>query len=206
MAIVFGLIGLIVSVVAIVAMWQIFTKAGQPGWAAIVPFYNIYVLLKIVGRPGWWLVMFIIPIVGLVFLIIIAVDLAKSFGKDGGFAVLLILLPFIGYPILAFGDARYLGPAALAGAQYGGYPQGPYGQQFPPPGQYGQQPPAPYGQQPPAPYGQQPPAPYGHQPAPQPPYGQQPAPQAPYGQQPPQGPYGPPPGQYGQPPQGPYGR
>ncbi|MGH3469143.1 MAG: DUF5684 domain-containing protein, partial [Thermocrispum sp.] len=122
-----------------------------------MPFYNIYILLKIVGRPGWWLVLFIIPLVSFVILIIVASDLAKSFGKGGGFAVLLILLPFVGYPILRFGSARYLGPAALAGAQYGGYPQGGYGQQqYPPQAPYGQ-PQPPYGQQqypPQAPYGQ----------------------------------------------------
>lgn len=169
---------LVILVVMIVAMWKIFTKAGQPGWAAIVPFYNFYVMLKIVGRPGWWLVLLFIPLVNLVIAIIVAVDLAKSFGKGGGFAVLLILLPFIGYPILGFGSDRYLGPAALGGQQYL-YQQG---------GGYGQP-----GGPPEPPYPQQPPQ-----------YG--PPPQQ-YGQQPPQYPQQPPPGQYPQqPPQGPYGQ
>lgn len=106
------LVYLVVIVVVVAAMWKIFTKAGQPGWAALVPFYNIYVLLKVVGRPGWWLVLFLIPVVGIVVGIIVAVDLAKSFGKGGGFAVLLFLVPIIGYPILGFGAGRYVGPAA----------------------------------------------------------------------------------------------
>jgi hypothetical protein len=123
----------------IVTMWKVFTKANQPGWAAIVPFYNFYVLLKVVGRPGWWLVLMIIPIVNIVIGIIMVVDLAKAFGKGGGFAVLLILLPIVGWPILAFGDARYLGPVADPAFQGGGYGQPGYPQQGPPPG-YPQQP------------------------------------------------------------------
>lgn len=101
---------LAVIAVEIIATWMVFTKAGQPGWASIIPFYNIYVLLKIVGRPGWWLILFLIPFVSFVMWIIVALDLAKSFGKGGGFAVGLILLGFIFIPILGFGDAQYVGP------------------------------------------------------------------------------------------------
>jgi hypothetical protein len=117
-------------VFAIIAAFKVYEKAGQPGWAAIVPFYNTYVLLKIVGRPGWWLALMFIPVVNLVILIIVFVDLAKAFGKGGGFATLLILLPLVGMPLLAFGDAVYRGPVADPGyqqwllAQSGyGYPQ-----------------------------------------------------------------------------------
>lgn len=122
----------------IVAMWTVFEKANQPGWAAIVPFYNIYVLLKVVGRPGWWLALMFVPGVVTVIAIVVMIDLAKAFGKRGVFAVLLILLPFVGWPILAFGEVRYVGPVAdpafRAGA-YGqpGYPQPGYPQQS---GQY----------------------------------------------------------------------
>ncbi len=104
------LIFLAIIVAAIAAIWKIFVKAGQPGWAAIVPIYNIIVLLKIVGRPAWWLVLMLIPIVSLVVAIVVAIDLAKSFGKSGGFAVALIFL--VGYFILGFGDAQYQGPSA----------------------------------------------------------------------------------------------
>jgi hypothetical protein len=122
---------LIVIIVAIAAVWRIFTKAGRPGWAAIVPFYNAYILLKIVGRPGWWLVLMFIPLVNIVIGIIVAVDLAKSFGKGGLFAFFgLFVFSIIGYCILGFGSARYLGPAAAGGAaQYPGG-QNP-GQQYP---------------------------------------------------------------------------
>ena len=96
----------------IAAMWKVFEKAGQPGWAAIVPFYNLYIMLKITGRPVWWIILFFIPIVSLIVSIITMVDLAKSFGKGTGFAIGLLLLGFIFFPILGFGDAQYQGPAA----------------------------------------------------------------------------------------------
>jgi hypothetical protein len=107
-----AIFGVAVAVLIIAAFWKIFTKAGQPGWAAIIPIYNYYVLLKVVGRPGWWLILYLIPFVNLIIFIIVAIDLAKSFGKTGGFAVGLILLPFIFFPILGFGSATYVGPAA----------------------------------------------------------------------------------------------
>ncbi|MHB8264102.1 MAG: DUF5684 domain-containing protein [Acidimicrobiales bacterium] len=142
-----------------VAMWRIYTKAGQPGWAAIIPFYNMWVLLKIVGRPGWWFVMLLIPFVNIVFMIIVYSDLSKSFGHDAGFTLGLIFLSFIFFPILAFGQSRYVGPSALQGVSPAGYPGYPGGYGGPPGGFAGPGPapygPAPYG---PAPYG---PAPYG---------------------------------------------
>ncbi len=94
------------------SLWKVFTKAGQPGWAALIPIYNFIVLLKIVGRPIWWIVLFLVPIVNIVVLFIIYIDLAKSFGKSAGFGVGLILLGFIFLPILAWGSATYRGPAA----------------------------------------------------------------------------------------------
>ena len=107
-----GLILIILAVVVfiIAAMWKIFEKAGQPGWAAIVPIYNCYVLLKIVGKPGWWLLLFLIPIVNYVFIIWTYNMLSKSFGKEEGFTVGLVLLGIVFFPILGFGDAKYLGP------------------------------------------------------------------------------------------------
>ena len=89
-----------------------FRKAGRPGWAAIIPIYNVYMLLKVVGRPGWWLILFFIPLVDIVVGILVFVDLAKSFGKSSGFAVGIIFLSFIFVPIRGFGDAKYVGPAA----------------------------------------------------------------------------------------------
>lgn len=92
----------------VASQWKIFSKAGQPGWACLVPIYNIFVLLKIVGKPGWWFVLLLIPIVNFIILILMQVELAKAFGKDGGFAAGLILLPFVFLPMLAFGDAQYV--------------------------------------------------------------------------------------------------
>ncbi len=94
------------------ASGKIFTKAGQPGWAAIIPIYNLYIWLKIAGRPTWWLVLFVIPVANIIAGIILLMDIARSFGKGGAFVVGMILLSFIFFPILGFGDARYLGPSA----------------------------------------------------------------------------------------------
>jgi uncharacterized protein DUF5684 len=109
-----------IIVLEIAALWKVFVKAGQPGWAAIIPIYNLYVLLKVIGRPAWWLLLFvvgvIVPFVGWILLlvigIIIAIDLAKSFAKSSGFAVGLFFLNFIFVPILGFGESQYVGPAA----------------------------------------------------------------------------------------------
>ena len=101
------IIELAVTVFYLVAMWKVFVKAGQPGWAIIIPFYNLYVLLQIAGKPGWWLLLMFIPVVNLVISIIMYIGIANNFGKGTGFAIGLILLPIIFIPILAFSDARY---------------------------------------------------------------------------------------------------
>jgi len=110
----FGLIcWFIFFIIMIAAMWKIYTKAGKPGWASIIPLYNIWVLMEIVGRPGWWLILFLIPFVNLVISIIVAIDLAKSFGKDTLYGVILLwFFNIIGMLMLGFGDAEYQGPAA----------------------------------------------------------------------------------------------
>lgn len=103
------------TVLMIASMWKLFKKAGKNGWEAIIPIYNTIVMLQIIGRPVWWIVLFLIPFVNFVVAIIVAIDLAKSFGKDAGMGILVALLPIIGYPILAFGDSKYVGPAASQG-------------------------------------------------------------------------------------------
>ena len=107
-----GLIELAIGVVALIAIWKIFTKAGKPGWAALIPIYNTYTLLEIVGREWWWLLLLLIPGVNVVILIIVIFDLAKSFGKDTGFGFGLLFLSPIFILILGFGKAQYVGPAA----------------------------------------------------------------------------------------------
>ena len=103
-----------VIVLMIVGMWKVFAKAGKPGWAAIVPFYNMYVLVEIVGKPVWWFIMFFIPFVNIVFMILTYIALAPRFGKSGGFAVGLIFLPFVFFPILGFDSSTYIPPGAPA--------------------------------------------------------------------------------------------
>lgn len=126
-----ALIFYLVVVIAIVAgCWKVFTKAGRPGWAAIVPFYNFYVLLEIAGRPGWWLVFYVLaffvffipPVSGLILLvvgIIVGIDVARKFGKGTGFGIGLGILPYVFYPILGWGGAQYQDAGASGAA--GGY-------------------------------------------------------------------------------------
>ena len=111
-AIVVLLIELVIAVVMIAAMWKIFVKAGEPGWAAIVPVYNIIVMVKIAGKPMWWVILYFIPIANIIASFIIAIAIAQRFGKGAGFGVGMVFLPFIFYPMLGFGSAT-AGPAPV---------------------------------------------------------------------------------------------
>lgn len=81
---IFSLVAMIASVLMIIGLWKVFTKAGKPGWAAIVPIYNLITLLEIVGRPAWWVLLTFVPFANLYVVIMVAIDLAKAFGKSGG--------------------------------------------------------------------------------------------------------------------------
>jgi hypothetical protein len=108
------IVALLIALLLIVAMWKVFTKAGQPGWASIIPIYNLYIWCKIIGRPGWWILLMLIPFVNVIVGIILCIDTARSFGKGAGFGIGLALLGIIFGPILGFGSAQYQGPAASA--------------------------------------------------------------------------------------------
>ncbi|RLD87225.1 MAG: signal peptidase I [Bacteroidetes bacterium] len=101
-----------VMVVFIIAEWRIYEKGGQPGWAVLIPFYNLYVLLIMVGRPWWWLLLMLIPGVNFIVGIIVLNDLSKSFGQGVGFTLGLIFLSPIFILLLGFGDFKYIGPGA----------------------------------------------------------------------------------------------
>ena len=102
-------VGIIVLMIA--SVWKIFTKAGQPGWASLIPIYNIVVMFKIAGKPLWWLLLLLIPFANFLVLILVCVAIAKAFGKSTGFAVGMILLGIVFLPMLAFSDAKYTAPA-----------------------------------------------------------------------------------------------
>jgi hypothetical protein len=99
-----------VALLEIIAMWKVFTKAGQLGWAAIIPIYNIYIMTKIGGKPGIWTLLCLIPVVNIIFFVWLYNMISKSFGYDEGFTVGLVLLGAIFWPILGFGKSKYLGP------------------------------------------------------------------------------------------------
>jgi len=110
-----GIITLVIQLAVFIAVaagaWKIFVKAGQPGWAAIVPFYNYYVLTQVVGRPILWFILLLVPCVNIVAAFLILQDLAKSFGKSSGFGIGLFLLSPVFVPMLGFSDAQYSGPS-----------------------------------------------------------------------------------------------
>jgi hypothetical protein len=124
---------LAIAVFMVVIMWVLYKKAGRNGWEAIVPIYNGWVYCEVAGRPGWWVFLFllaIIPVVGpllaLAVHVVLAIDFAKSFGKEPVWAVLLVLLPVVGYAILAFDKkVKYVGPAAKSGGNTGATPAAP---------------------------------------------------------------------------------
>ena len=113
MGAIFGLLYLGIIVLVIVGVWKVFVKAGQPGWACLIPFYNLYILLKIAGKPAWWMILFFIPLVNIVMAILLYIEVAKVFGKGAGFGLGLAFLGFIFFPILGFGDAQYQGSPAI---------------------------------------------------------------------------------------------
>lgn len=117
-------ITLIISLLILIAQWKMFKKGNQPGWAVLIPFYNQYIQCKMVGVNPWWILIVVIgsfisaiPVVGSIislaasiyFMILLNVSTARAFGKDDSFAIGLILLPIVFYPILGFGKAEYVG-------------------------------------------------------------------------------------------------
>jgi hypothetical protein len=105
------MIGYAAAVVVLVAtLWRIFSKAGESGWKCLIPIYSAVVFQRIVGRPVWWMLLMLVPVVNIVISIVECVDLAKSFGKGAGYALGLIFLGPIFAMILAFGPAKYVGP------------------------------------------------------------------------------------------------
>ena len=106
-----GLVWLGLLVVFVVSAWKVFSKAGRPGWASLVPVYNTLVMLWMAGKPWWWLLLFMIPFVNIIMLVLWSLDFAKAFGKGPVFAILGLLLTPIGYLMLAFDKSTYTKPS-----------------------------------------------------------------------------------------------
>ena len=107
----FGGMGLIIfllfTIWMVITMWKIFKKADLPGWGSLIPIYNLILIIRMASKPDWWIFLFFIPFINLVAFVVVNVDLAKNFGKDIGFAIGMIYLSFIFFPILAFGEAEF---------------------------------------------------------------------------------------------------
>lgn len=109
---VIAIVYLALVIVWIAGMWKAFEKAGKPGWAAIVPIYNVIIWLELANKPVWWIILILlIPFVNLIVLIITLNGVAKSFGRGVGTTIGLVILPFIFWPVLGFGSAQYQGGA-----------------------------------------------------------------------------------------------
>jgi len=101
---------IILILVQLLSLWRVFEKAGVEGWKSVIPFYNFYTLLRIVGKPGWWVALLLVPGVNVVIFVWTANMLSKSFGKNEVFTAGIVLLGFVFIPILAFDDSVYNGP------------------------------------------------------------------------------------------------
>jgi hypothetical protein len=98
-----------IFIVVVGSLWRIFDKAGRAGVLSIIPIVNTIVLLRIAGKPWWWFFLLLIPVVNFIVLIVVTFSLAKAFGQSDGFGCLLLLFPFIFFPVLGWGSARYQG-------------------------------------------------------------------------------------------------
>jgi Family of unknown function (DUF5684) len=159
---------IILYVIFVIGAWKTYAKAGYPGWSAIIPIYNIYIWVKMAGRPTNWfwiilvcIVLALIPVVGFildivlaVFMLLLALDNSKNFGHGNGFGVLLWIFPYVMFLVLGFGSSQYRQVAHAGAMPPGAYPPPP------PPPAGGPMPPAPPASgQPPAPPASGPPVP-----------------------------------------------
>ena len=104
------IISLIVTLILIIALWKVFVKAGRPGILAVIPIVNMYQLVKISGRGIGSFLLLLIPVVNVIVYILVALGVAKNFGKSGVFGFFgLVVFSFLGYLILGFGKAQYIG-------------------------------------------------------------------------------------------------
>ena len=103
MGLFFWILSMALGILKIVSLWKIFKKAGKPGWASIVPIYNIYIMCEIAEKEWWYILLLCVPFVNIYAIIVLYNGMAKKFGKGGGFVVGMILLPVVFFPMLAFG-------------------------------------------------------------------------------------------------------
>ena len=105
-------IALVLIGAILAGLWKTFEKAGEAGWKGIIPIYNFWVLMEIIGRPGWWFILLFIPVIGTIVWIVVSLDLAKSFDHGIGFAIGLMIFPFLFFVILGWSEAQYQGALA----------------------------------------------------------------------------------------------
>lgn len=105
----FILVSVVITAATLAGIWQIFVKAGYPGWKSLIPLYNVILWLQMIGRPWWYLAALFFPGTNIILWLIIAFGTARSFGRNVFFALGVTFLPFIFIPIIGFGSATYIG-------------------------------------------------------------------------------------------------
>lgn len=100
-------VSVVFVLVMIASVWRTFSKAGEPGWASIVPIYNAYVYFKIADKPAWWIILLAVPVANLVFLGSAGMSMAENFGRSKAFGLGIAFLGFFFYPVLAFGGSKF---------------------------------------------------------------------------------------------------
>lgn len=107
------LVSLAIGVLMLVAVWKVFAKAGEPGWASLIPFYNTYVEFRMAGYNPWLFLLLLVPVVNIVLALLVSYKIGETFGKGPVFNIVwMVLFPVVGWLILGFGDAQYRRPAA----------------------------------------------------------------------------------------------
>ncbi len=106
-ALFFVLLGLAFTVFLIAGIWKMFEKADQPGWGILVPIYNLFLIVRVAGLPGWMFLLLLIPVLNFVAIVIVSLELGKRFSKGVGFTIGLIFLPAVFYALLGFGSDVY---------------------------------------------------------------------------------------------------
>lgn len=106
-----GMLILATIVLVLPGQWLALQKAGQPGWGCFVPIYNLYLLCRVTGKPGWWVLLLFVPGLNLILLCLLLHTLSRAFGFGLGMTLLQVFLPWVAYPILGFGQAEYRSPS-----------------------------------------------------------------------------------------------
>jgi hypothetical protein len=102
-----GIVGGLIAYVFFAACWKVIAKKSgeaDKAWWAWVPILNLLLALKVAGKPGWWFLLMLVPVVNFFTWIVVCMGAAGARGKGGGVGIIAALIPVIGLPLLAMGE------------------------------------------------------------------------------------------------------